>query len=243
MNEADPNRSETGSRWQVAVVLCSVLVSRVWRTVETAWSCALAWRVMAFLSRRSRTGRWISGKTTNLRFHLKRFAFAQAGKASGARIGSHAMWAVLRLALPPVVLAALAVALLLGLPIAYTGLAARYGWPIPRMPQVHQSSYNTLMGTVAQAASTVLAMSFAVIGVVAGATYAKLSGRIQAAMLGDDLNQRYFRLLAHTAAAAIACIGLRAVHVSGSLALAVYVMSLAGICILAFLPMGIHAFK
>jgi hypothetical protein len=139
-------------------------------------------------------------------------------------------------------LAAGVVALLVGIPSAYQALAQVGGWWTWRPPQVTTDAYTQLMATVAQSAAAMLALFYAAISLVASTTYAKVTTELRTLIAQDDLNRRYLRLLAHTAATATAGIGILAFGVPASPFLAGYIVVVATICFLAFLPLGIRVF-
>ena len=87
-----------------------------------------------------------------------------------------------------------------------------------------------------------LALFFTAISVVASTSYAKITTNVRVLVAQDDLNRRYLRLLAHTSAVSLVGLGLHAVSISPSSILAAYVAVIAGICLLAFFPLGIRTF-
>ncbi len=93
-----------------------------------------------------------------------------------------------------------------------------------------------------QAAAAILALFFTAISVVASTSYAKVTTDVRVLVVQDDLNRRYLRLLAHTAAVALLGLGLQALGIPASSVLAAYVVVIAGICLLAFFPLGVRTF-
>ena len=163
-----------------------------------------SWRILPFLLKRTHPGRWLAIRKSSLRFYGHRFAYAQVERFSTIRKSAiFAGWLV-RMAALPIILASLALALLFELPFAYSNLASRFGWPAVLIPKIDDAIYSTMMGTIALAMATVLALFFTVIGVVASTTYAKVPTEVRLLVANDDLNRRYLWLLAHTAAVAAA---------------------------------------
>jgi len=110
-------------------------------------------------------------------------------------------------------------------------------------PRIDPQSYSSLMATVGQAAAAMLALFFTAISIVASTSYAKVTTDVRVLVAKDDLNRRYLRLLAHTAAVALLGLGLQALGVPPSSVLAAYVAVIAGICLLAFFSLGVRTFS
>ncbi len=220
------------------------LLHRAWSNRAVAWLRFQFrnWMLLPFMLRRTVAGRKLIQQGGRLRFYGHRLAFAQRERMSSARLGSTSAWQLTQLAFTPLVYAALAVTVLVGSPIAYHELAIARGWrPLP-LSYLAADSYIALMGTVAQAAAAMLALFFTAISVVTSTTYAKVPTGIRSLIARDDLNRRYLRLLAHTAATSTAGLGLHALGAPASSLLGGYVILLAGISLLAFLPLGIRTF-
>ncbi len=154
-----------------------------------------SWRLQPFLLKRTNLGRWLAIRKLSLRFFGHRFAYAQAERLSTIRKSAILVGSLVRAAAPPIILALFALALLFELPLLYSDLASRFGWPVIFVPKIDDAIYSTLMGTIAQATATVLALFFTVIGVVASTTYAKVPTEVRSLVANDDLNRRYLRLL------------------------------------------------
>jgi hypothetical protein len=200
------------------------------------------WRLIPFIFYRTSIGRRLRQGGAKLKFYGSRFAYSQGEQSRAARLGSLATWQVVKFAVMPLVFAALAVAVFVGFPTAYQQLATSKAWPALSLPSLTAESYVGIMSTAAQATATMLALFFTAVSVVTSTTYAKVTTQIRLLIAQDDLNRRYLRLLGHTAATAMAGIGLHAAGIPASSVLAGYVLILSSICLLAFLPLGIRTF-
>jgi hypothetical protein len=200
------------------------------------------WRLIPFMLTRTEVGRGLEQRSQMLKFYGHRFAHGQSEQVKSARLGTQITWQLAKFAVDPLVYAAFAVALFVGFPVAYQQLASGRHWPALPLPPVTVDSYIGLMTTVAQAAAAMLALFFTAISVVTSTTYAKITTEVRSLIAEDDLNRRYLSLLAHTAATATAGVGLHALGLGGSSALAAYVVILSAVSLLAFLPLGIRTF-
>lgn len=207
----------------------------------------LAWirarTTASFLLRRSRFGRALAGIGGILHFRFGRLTYTQRERLDAARLGSQSIWVLLRWATVPLVLAILALVLFGIGPFLYDGLASRFHLPVLiRFPPVDPQSFSGVVGTTAQATAAVLALFFAAISVVASTAYAKITTEIRALVAQDPLNRRYLRLLAHVTATALGAGAMQSAGYVPSAALLWYVLGLAGVCMVAFLPLGIRTF-
>lgn len=202
-----------------------------------------AWRMVPFLLRRSHGGRWFSRVWNALHFGTGRLTYTQLERLDAARLGSQSAHTLIRLAVVPLLLAILAL-LVFGMgPFLYGRLAAEFSLPVfIRFPPIDPQSFSGVMGAVAQATAAVLALFFAAISVVASTAYAKITIDIRSLIAQDPLNRRYLRLLAHVTATALGAGGIQSAGYVPSAALLWYVLALAGICMAAFLPLGIRTF-
>ena len=202
----------------------------------------MIWRLIPFLIQRTEVGRRFAKSSTKLIFYSHRFAHAQSEQVDSARLGSRAMWEVVKLAIDPIIYAVFAVTIFGVIPITYQEFVRSRGWPTLPLPFVTTESYIGLMRTVAQAAATMLALFFTAVSVVVSTSYSKVSTESRILIAKDDLNRRYLRLLAHIAATAMVAIGLHAIGVPDSSVLVGYVIFLSVVSLLAFLPLGIRNF-
>jgi hypothetical protein len=108
---------------------------------------------------------------------------------------------------------------------------------------VDPESFGSVAGSIAQATAAVLALFFAAISVVASTGYAKITAEIRSLIAQDPLNRRYLRLLAHVTATALGAAAMQTAGYVPSAALLWYLLVLAGMCMAAFLPLGIRTFK
>jgi len=202
-----------------------------------------AWRTMPFLFRRSSAGRWLARVASVFHFRSGRVTYLQRERFNAARLASQSVWNLIRLAVVPLLSAALAV-IILGIgPFVYGRLAPRFGLPLfIRFPPVDPQSFNGVVGTIAQAAAAVLALFFAAISVVASTAYVRVTTEVRALIANDPLNRRYLRVLAHVTAASLGAGAMQAAGYVPSAALLWYLLALAGICMAAFLPLGIRTF-
>jgi cytochrome c oxidase subunit IV len=200
------------------------------------------WRLSAFLLRRSGLGQRLALGVRRLNFLTRRAAHVQSERLHSIRLDGSATWQLVRFATTPLVLAGLAVAVFVGLPALYERLATNRGWMTLPLPPIELQSYSGLMATVGQAAAAMLALFFTAISVVASTSYAKVTTDVRVLVAKDDLNRRYLRLLAHTSAVALIGLGLQALGIPPSSVLAAYVALIAGICLLAFFPLGVRTF-
>jgi len=231
----DPNSWQSGA---IRILHCAMS----WKFIQQAKNCLLSWRLFLFLFGRTKAGKWITQRMGKLKFYRKRFGHTQIERIFSTWNETLTTWHIITLTVWPIIFSALAIAFFIGLPIAYNALAVCIGWPGLTLPKVTDENYKNLMSTVAQAAAAVLALFFAAISVVASTTYAKVSTEIRTLVAEDDLNRRYLGLLAHTAATAIAAIGLHTMGVTASIVLSAYIILLSIICLLAFLPLAIRTF-
>lgn len=200
------------------------------------------WRLWPFLLSRTPLGQSLTRRGTALGFVSRRFSYAQHERLRDIRSASGATWSILRLATAPLICAALVLVALVAGPAFYDRFAATRRWAkLPFLPPPIES-YSNVMGTIAQSAAAMLALFFAAISLVASTSYAKITSDIRALVAQDDLNRRYLQLLAHTAATATAGVGLHAVGLGGSTLLAWYVVCVAAVGLLAFLPLGVRTF-
>ncbi len=200
------------------------------------------WRLSAFMLRRSGLGQRLALGGRRLTFVTRRAAHVQSERLHSVRLGGSATWQLVQFAITPLVLAGLAVTSFVALPALYEKLAMNRGWKILSLPAIDAQSYSGLMATVGQAAAAMLALFFTAISVVASTSYAKVTTNVRVLVAQDDLNRRYLRLLAHTAAVALVGLSLHAVSIPPSSILAAYVAVIAGICLLAFFPLGVRTF-
>jgi hypothetical protein len=202
-----------------------------------------AWQLAPFLFRRGAGGRYLSRWAAALHFRFGRASYTERERFDAIRISSRSTWDLLRSALFPMILAAVAVGAFGVVPVLYEDLANRWALPVlVRLPAPDGQTYNGLMGTVAQATAAILALFFTAVSVVASTAYAKITTEIRSLVAHDPPNRRYLRLLAHTAASAMGAVGLQAAGVPPSFVLGAYVLILAAICVLAFVPLGVRTF-
>ncbi len=200
------------------------------------------WRLLPFFLKRTNLVRWLVNWRLKLQFYIQRFVYIQRERYITIQRGVVLAGLLIRIAILPTILAGLAFAFFFEFPFAYSELASRFGWPILYFPKIDDATVGTLMGTVALTTAAILALFFTVISVVASTTYSKVATDVRSLVVNDNLNRRYLRLLAHTAAVSIAGIPIGSIHSPGTTILAGYVLALAVICILSFLPLGIRTF-
>src|SRR5688572_24024611 len=206
-------------------------------------SWAPLWRSLIFLLRRSRSGRWIAKTWSAIRFRVGRLTYSQRERVDAARLGSHSAWTLIQLAVAPLLLAALALIVFGGGPFLYGRLATQFGLPILlRFPPVDPQSFSGVSGSIAQATAAVLALFFAAISVVASTAYARITVEVRSLIAHDPLNRRYLRVLAHVTAASLGAAALPSAGYVPSSALLWYLVIVAGICMAAFLPLGVRTF-
>ena len=202
-----------------------------------------AWRSAPFLFRRSAVGRQLARGANALHFRFGRVTYTQRERFDAARLGSQSAWALLRWATVPFALAVLALIVFGTGPFVYGRLASRFSLPVlVRFPPVDPQSFSAIVGTTAQAAAAVLALFFAAISVVASTAYAKISTEVRSLIAQDPLNRRYLRLLAHVTATALGAGAMQAAGYAPSAALLWYLFATSGVCMAAFLPLGIRTF-
>jgi hypothetical protein len=149
---------------------------------------------------------------------------------------------LLRATLWPFASALLTVLLVVGVPLSYAGRVEPHGirpWPLPPMDS---TILLTVLGIVASAATAVLALMYTAIGVVISARYATVPANVYQLVAKDPIHNRYLRLLAHLAAVALMLLGLVAFGVPVTGLAMGYVMLVAVVSVLGFIPIGFHAF-
>ncbi len=167
---------------------------------------------------------------------------SQRDRLRNLSITSQVTCSILRVAIPPIAIAALLVTMILNAPALYHWLASAWGWPDIKIPTPPPDTYSDLMSGVAQASAAMLALFFTAVSLVASTSYAKATTQTRSLLAHDDINVRYLRLLAHTSAVATAGVGLQALDMSPSFLLAGYVTVMAGVSVLAFLVLGLRIF-
>ena len=203
----------------------------------------LLWRPVIFLARRGRPGRWLAKTWNGIRFRVSRITYSQRERVDAARLGSHSAWTLIRLAVVPLLLAVLALFVFGAGPFLYGRLAAQFGLPVlARFPPIDPQSFSGFAGSIAQATAAVLALFFAAISVVASTAYARITVDIRSLVAHDPLNRRYLRLLAHVTAASLGAAALPSAGYVPSSALIWYLFIVAGVCMAAFLPLGVRTF-
>ena len=202
-----------------------------------------AWRTIPFVVRRSRLGLRVAQLWNTIYFRAGRTTYAQREKLDAARLGSQSAWALVQVAFLPLISAASAV-LIFGLgPGTYGELARRFNLPVlVRLPPVDPQTFPAVSTAIAQAAAAVLAIFFAAISVVASTGYAKLTTQVRSLIAHDPLNRRYLRVLAHLTATGLAAAAMESAGYLPSTALLWYLLALAGVCMAAFLPLGVRTF-
>lgn len=241
MNRNSPNPSAEPKAWVVGIVRIVRWLANLGVIKSTRQRIA-RWRLASFLLGRSDLGKRFAVAVGKLNFFTARFTHGQGEQVHSIRRSASALWNVTSLALSPLVWAAFAIAVLVGLPILYERLATSRGWiPLP-MPAVESDTYLAFLSTVGPIAAGVLALFFTAVSVVASTSYAKVPTDIRLLVAQDDLNRRYLRLLAHTAAVALIGVALHALGVPPSITLAGYVVVITCICLLAFFPLGVRTF-
>jgi hypothetical protein len=240
MANAKPNQSQRRSVYQRCILLAYDVRNIRWiaRLKEGLGN----WRLLAFAFRRSHVGKRVAKRRAHLTFLGHRFSHGNRERLNSIRSGMGTSWLLLELAIDPLVYAAFAVMVLVGVPVLWDRIAAGYGWAGLPLPKVSADSSLALMDTVAQAAAAMLALFFTALSVVASTSYTKVTTSIRSLIANDYLNRRYLQLLAHTAAVATAGMGLQVVGVAPSSLLAAYIVLLSTVCFLAFLPLGVRTF-
>ncbi len=234
------SNSSSAPRWALRVVVGLHRIREAPLTLRIVASIRTL-RLVRFRLGRTALGKTLTQWVRRSAFLGRRFQHSQRERAYLTGQGTRAAWAISKLALAPLLLAVFATAVLSFGPALYSRYASQRRWP--SLPEVRLDAYSGLLGTVAQAAAAMLALFFAAISLVASTNYAKVSTDIRTLVAEESTNRRYIRLLAHLAAVATLALGLEALGIPASAFLVGYVCLLAGVGLLAFLPLGVRTFS
>jgi hypothetical protein len=240
MADVNATRSRRRSRWRSCILLAYRALNLA--LIERLRERLMNWRLFGFAFRRSRIGKRLVQRRSKLTFLRHRFSYANREELHSIRLGSEVSWILLKLAIDPLVYAAFAVTVLVGIPVLWGKFVAMHGWAALPLPKANADSSLALMATVAPAAAAMLALFFTALSVVASTSYAKVTTNVRSLIANDNLNRRYLRLLAHTATVATAGMGLQVVGVNPSCLFSGYIVVLSTVCFLAFLPLGVRTF-